>query len=86
MTETNSSKLNHGQLDEKFVNFRIVGINDQKAAIAFQFETGGFMLEFDTRMTMTEIADRFDAAAERVRKFQREGWPMQKATIHEGHH
>ena len=84
MTErrTNDSKLRDGKLDEGLKYFRTQAVDENSGLIVFQFETGGFNLSLNRKMTMTNVADKLEATAERLRKYQREGWPMY---IAEGH-
>lgn len=73
---TNDSKLRNGLLDENLDYFHAVPIDEDSGMVVFQFKTGGMSVAFRRTMTMTAFADQLEVAAERVRKYQREGWPM----------
>lgn len=73
---TNDGTIRNGQLDEGLKWFRTDPVDENMGIIAFQFETGGFNVTFKRNMTMTEIADKFEELAYRVRRYQRDGWPM----------
>jgi hypothetical protein len=79
---TNDSPLRNGQLDEGLKWFRTEPVDENSGVVIFQFETGGFNVSFKRKMTMTEIADKFEELAVRVRRYQANGWPMY---IAEGH-
>ena len=79
---TNDSKLRNGVLDEQLNLFYTQAVSENAGLLYFQFETGGFNIAFDRKMTMTHVADKLGACAERLRKYQREGWPMISAPFH----
>lgn len=79
---TNSAKLRDGKLDDELQIFKAEPIDDKSGLVAFQFETGGMTISFKRGMTMTEFADKLEGAAERIRRYQRDGWPMIQ---HQGH-
>lgn len=73
---TNDGTIRNGVLDEHLDTFRTLPISADEGMIAFQFETGGFTISFRKSDTMTKVADKLEGVAERLRKYQREGWPM----------
>jgi hypothetical protein len=79
---TNDGTMRNGQLDEALEYFRALPVDDRTGMMAFQFETGGFTISFRRGDSMTKVADKLEGTAERLRKYQREGWPMYVA---EGH-
>lgn len=79
---TNDGTVRNGQLDESLNWFRTDPIDENMGVIIFQFETGGFSVTLKRNMTMTQIADKFEELAHRVRRYQANGWPMIRA---EGH-
>ncbi|MGW8370124.1 MAG: hypothetical protein ACWGPN_15775, partial [Gammaproteobacteria bacterium] len=73
---TNDGTMRDGQLDEGLVIFRTEPVDEHSGVVIFQFETGGFNISFRAGMTMTEMADKLEQTAERVRRYKKNGWPM----------
>jgi hypothetical protein len=73
---TNDGTMRNGKLDEALDYFRAMPVSAEQGMMAFQFETGGFTISFKRGDTMTHVADKLEGTAERLRKYQREGWPM----------
>lgn len=78
----NDGTMRDGLLDEYLDQFTTQPVDEHTGLILFQFETGGFSVSFHKGDTMTRVADKFEGIAERIRRYQREGWPEIKA---EGH-
>lgn len=70
----NTGTVRGGLLDEHLSQFWVETANNM-GAMCFQFETGGMKVVFRQGMTMTEWADKFEEAAERMRRYQAAGWP-----------
>lgn len=71
----NDGTMKDGQLDEFLTRFRTEPIDENSGLILFQFETGGCSLSLSTKMSMGDMADKFEWFAERLRYYKRNGWP-----------
>ena len=82
----NTGTMRDGKLDEKLHIFRTDPVSEVEGIVAFQFETGGFTIAFKRGMSMTEVADKLEGTARRVRQYQERGWPDAKAYRIDGAH
>jgi len=76
MTLTTYSEYEMAQkLDEKLKFFRTEALSHDVGLLVFQFDTGGFSIEFKREMTMTHVVDQLHAGASRLERYQNEGFP-----------
>ncbi len=72
----NDGTMKDGKLDEKLKWFRTDPVDEDSGVIIFQFETGGLSSSFSRKMSMSQVADKFEELAHRIRRYQNSGWPM----------